>query len=131
MPKFIATHVPSDLDEFTTAYLECAEWTDMNSDNPDAERATGFDPSFIAESVKDCTDFQEAQADKLIRYTEATGRDMSSAGHDFWLTRNGHGTGFWDRGKDPVLRELTDAAECYGSAYAEFICDEPEDESDD
>lgn len=20
----------------------------------------------------------------------------SQAGHDFWLTRNGHGTGFWD-----------------------------------
>mgnify|MGYP000679953472 FL=1 len=21
----------------------------------------------------------------------------AQAGHDFWLTRNGHGTGFWDR----------------------------------
>ena len=21
------------------------------------------------------------------------------AGHDFWLTRNGHGTGFWDAGR--------------------------------
>ena len=24
--------------------------------------------------------------------------DASQASHDFWLTRNGHSTGFWDRG---------------------------------
>ena len=25
------------------------------------------------------------------------GYNLSQLGHDFWLTRNGHGTGFWDR----------------------------------
>ena len=28
------------------------------------------------------------------------GDTLSHAGHDFYLTRNGHGTGFWDRDED-------------------------------
>ena len=37
------------------------------------------------------------------------------AGHDFWLTRNGHGAGFWD-GDYPESEEtiLTDAARTFG-----------------
>lgn len=42
----------------------------------------------------------EHDCKKFIRlagtYLFATG-EYSQAGHDFWLTRNGHGTGFWDR----------------------------------
>ena len=26
-----------------------------------------------------------------------TGEDETQVAHDFWLTRNGHGAGFWDR----------------------------------
>ena len=36
--------------------------------------------------------------------------------HDFWLTRNGHGVGFWDRGLGKLGDLLTDAAKTYGSA---------------
>ena len=35
-------------------------------------------------------------------------------GHDFALTRNGHGTGFWDRGYGVVGGRLTEAAQAYG-----------------
>lgn len=34
-------------------------------------------------------------------------------GHDFWLTRNGHGTGFWDRGLGNVGDALTEVAESF------------------
>jgi hypothetical protein len=27
---------------------------------------------------------------------ERTGQDVEKIAHDFWLTRNGHGAGFWD-----------------------------------
>lgn len=37
------------------------------------------------------------------------------AGHDFWLTRNGHGAGFWDRGMGKLGDRLADAARAYGS----------------
>ena len=36
--------------------------------------------------------------------------------HDFWLTRNKHGAGFWDGDWAPeVGKRLTDAAHAYGS----------------
>jgi hypothetical protein len=39
------------------------------------------------------------------------------AGHDFWLTRCGHGSGFWDGDwKEPAASKLTDAAHAYGNA---------------
>lgn len=37
------------------------------------------------------------------------------AGHDFWLTRCGHGAGFWDRGLGDIGCKLTEAASVYGS----------------
>lgn len=36
-------------------------------------------------------------------------------GHDFWLTRNRRGAGFWDRGLGELGDELTDAAKTFGS----------------
>ena len=44
--------------------------------------------------------------------------DSSQAGHDFLLTRNGHGAGFWDRGIGAWGTTLTDIAKTFGSTYA-------------
>ena len=39
----------------------------------------------------------------------------AAAGHDFWLTRNGHGCGFWDRDLPGTLgEELSKLAEAAG-----------------
>lgn len=38
------------------------------------------------------------------------------AGHDFWLTRNGHGAGFWDRGLGDVGVTLSAACRPYGES---------------
>ena len=38
------------------------------------------------------------------------------AGHDFWLTRNGHGCGFWDGDWPELIGEkLTEASKDFGS----------------
>lgn len=39
-------------------------------------------------------------------------------GHDFTLTRNGHGAGFWDRGLGERGQRLTAACEPFGPAHA-------------
>jgi hypothetical protein len=36
------------------------------------------------------------------------------AGHDFWLTRNRHGAGFWDRGHGAEGADLTQHAKSFG-----------------
>ena len=38
----------------------------------------------------------------------------SQFGHDFWLTRNGHGAGFWDRGLGEFGDILTKWASTFG-----------------
>jgi hypothetical protein len=45
------------------------------------------------------------------------GMTPDMVGHDFWLTRNGHGAGFWDRGLGERGQWLTDMAKPFGSAY--------------
>lgn len=85
-----------ELDSFTLAYIEAALWS--STDNADDSGGKPLDanysiddlaPECLAEMVKDCADFQ-ASFGAFI--TDDPGR----AGHDFWLTRNGHGAGFWD-----------------------------------
>lgn len=45
-------------------------------------------------------------------------RDLEQAGHDFILTRNHHGAGFWDRGYGDAGDELTRLAHTMGECYA-------------
>lgn len=75
------------LDEFTKAYLEAAYFFDKDEDWDGSEN---FSDDFIARAISDCYDFQATNKDPLGDYAE------TSTGHDFWLTRNHHGAGFWD-----------------------------------
>lgn len=99
------------LPRFETAYLECALWASIGDDG---ESLDGFytpddlDPASLARIRQDCEGFIEAQRE-LLR-----GLEPEQCGHDFWLTRNGHGAGFWDRGLGLVGRMLTDACKPYG-----------------
>jgi hypothetical protein len=107
------------MDAFLRGYLECALWS--TNDNSDPETGgdpldenysvADFAPEALASAKADCEAFQEANAADL----EATGADDDQNGHDFWLTRNGHGAGFWDRGYGDVGERLTKAAKVYGS----------------
>jgi hypothetical protein len=57
-------------------------------------------------------------ADLVIYLAEFS---ANGAGHDFWLTRNGHGAGFWDRNYNPsplyyACQNLSGAAKAWGEA---------------
>lgn len=80
---------------FINQYLITALWSscDENGDSLD----DNFDASFIdlysiKESIKDCLEFIKLAEDENLLDDVS----YSTAGHDFWLTRNGHGVGFWD-----------------------------------
>lgn len=111
MPEFSLT--PSDLpDAFTKAYLETMEWADCSEDMLGSSWE-GFSAELIREAQRDCADFQTINAEVLSRAYE-TGYMEEQAGVDFWLTRNGHGTGFWDRGLGDRGDYLAGAADAYG-----------------
>lgn len=87
-----------DLDCFTQGYIDAAMWTECNSDNPELENAdfTDIHPDCVADIIKDCEAWQKEHV-KLLDKACERGYDAAQAGHDYWLTRNGHGVGFWDR----------------------------------
>lgn len=98
-------------DAFTRDYFNAMEWTDCTSDNPELRDADGFSDALVKSSEQACTDFQEANAEDLAAYQEAIGY---TGGVDFWLTRNGHGAGFWDRGLNNLGDRLSAASKVYG-----------------
>ena len=68
---------------------------------------------------KDCEKFIAENETALGDYEEKIGRnweysESEEAGHDFWLTRNGHGAGFWDRGIGETGDTLTEASTGFG-----------------
>ena len=83
------------------AYEECALWSSTDDsceplDSSDHEVSSEATATFKA----DCRAFLE-NAESLID------GDFRQAGHDFWLTRNGHGAGFWDGDwPEPAATEL-------------------------
>ena len=105
------------LDEFTQGYLECALWssTDQTRDDggdplDDNYSPEDIAPASLARMVADCAQFQAENE------TDLSAGDDGRAGHDFWLTRNGHGAGFWDGDwPEEIGERLTRACKAYGS----------------
>jgi hypothetical protein len=99
--------------KFTLAYLECALWSSTDDEGNECldenHEINDIAGPTLARMIEDCVAFQEAESDDLEEI------DPSQAGHDFWLTRNRHGAGFWDRGLGEIGKRLTDAAHAYGS----------------
>lgn len=111
------------LDTFTRAYIECALWsshtvppgTDCEESLDENHTIEDIAPETLAAMIADCKAFQERN-DTLIHrafYKSQTRYTAENAGHDFWLTRCGHGAGFWDRGLDQIGDDLTAVCEAY------------------
>lgn len=98
------------VEEMVTHYLTCAVWADLEEGTEhdlDSSDLSCWTARSIAEAYIDCADFaRRTWADLAII-------DAEQAGHDFYLTTRGHGTGFWDRGLGEVGERLTEA--CKGS----------------
>lgn len=88
-----------DINAILNAYLVCALWAsrDENDENfDDNYNVTDFTENFINKSITDIKHFLKLVDDTNL--TESLEQwDDEQIGHDLWLTRNGHGTGFWDR----------------------------------
>lgn len=105
-------------DAFTKAYMIAALWS--SNDESDASGGAPIEDNYtlsdIAEAAwnkmcDDCFKFQDQH--KLL--LEKSGLTDEQGGHGFWLTRNRHGTGFWDLGLPDDLGEaLTEAAHAFG-----------------
>lgn len=101
------------LEKTFEAYVTCALWSSNDdNDNPldDYMSIDDLSAATAAQMLEDCKYFLDANEEWL----NESGLSASQIGHDFWLTRNRHGTGFWDRGLGKVGDSLTDAARACG-----------------
>ena len=84
------------MDKFLEAYIAAALWSSTDELTPDGgdflDENYGPDdlaPETLAKMQADCDKFQAENVQDI------DGRE-EQAGHDFWLSRCGHGCGYWD-----------------------------------
>ncbi len=98
------------------SYLESALWTGTDNMGALLDRRFSlcdFSPRAVLQASADCEAFAAncASAGDLL-----AGMDPEEAGYDFWLTRNGHGAGFWDRGLGERGDRLSDVCRAMGES---------------
>lgn len=125
MPKRKHSHTRKHFDDFVDGYVTAALWS--SNDESDESGGEPLDsnysrsdiaPSSMKAMKRDCAKFFKQNRSDLDEYAEHKEYDPSQgsvwdyAGHDFWLSANGHGAGFFDRFEVPKdLRDrLQDAA---------------------
>ena len=106
------------MDEFTASYLESALWSSTDDDGTplDDERYCDAElaPETIAQFKSECARFRAINTALLDQATEHQSETRQA--HDFWLTRNGHGAGFWDGDYPEELGDaLTVASKAFGT----------------
>jgi len=106
--------------EVIAAYFEAVCFTDFGEDGQ-PEHGAEFSEDAKTQAAQECADFLTVCAnfgllDEYIR----KGGNAEQLGHDFWLTRNRHGVGFWDRGLGGLGERLTEHAHKFRevTAYA-------------
>ena len=103
---------------FKTAYVDCALWS--STDNADESGGEPLDKNYDVRDIDDASlSVMGEDCDDFVAFCEREGIDLSVGddeqnGHDFWLTRNHHGAGFWDHGYANG-DALTKAAHSFGS----------------
>ncbi len=115
------------METFLDAYITAALWSSTDGEDSDYEYLDeGYSkedlaPGLLELMTKECQEFQDKGADLLAQayaipeYDHHESNPIAMSGHDFWLTRNGHGVGFWDRGLPEKLGDdLTDLAKSFG-----------------
>jgi hypothetical protein len=105
------------LETITRHYLVCALWSSMDDDTPMDETCSIDDvsPDVWKQAREDVGGFVALLEREGVQWSDAMSPE--SFGHDFWLTRNGHGVGFWDRGLGELGDTLTTWASSYGTVY--------------
>lgn len=119
---------PIEADEFIDGYLQAAAFLGVADGTGSPVSVDQLPEDFVAQARKDCLAFL---ADNLaiVREhcdqtggwrgpTDSCGNDRYSAtecaGHDFYYSRNGHGTGFLDRDTGAIGERLTASANAFG-----------------
>lgn len=112
-----------DVDEVLKHYMVAALWSSNDSDNEDQP----FDRDYSTFDIDPATvESMKMDVVKFLTENKAALKESELSddqiGHDFWLSRNGHGAGFFDHSLDPdIEKKLMNAAKAFKECnlYAE------------
>lgn len=124
------TYLEDHEDEIVRQFVQSSVWTghmsDGEGDMAELDEYVEWDwlvdtddfPGIRDEMAATVHDFlgyvsQELSTRELRTYVDHVGGGAGQIGHDFALTRAGHGAGFWDRGAGEIGDVLTDIAEMF------------------
>ena len=103
----------TDLETFTAAVIAAFYFTETG-DEGQPDQDADLSPETRADLEADCRSFWH-RFGCYVTNVEVDNPGVEQAGHDFWLTRNGHGAGFWDGDwPEPYGEMLTKASKNYG-----------------
>ena len=90
-----------NIDEILNSYIETAIWAEESNENDlKGKTINDFNEESVANSKIEIYNFikkaQQEAPDELSTY------DSKALGHNLWLSRNGHGAGFFDDNNDKL-----------------------------
>lgn len=123
MPQYEGTAYQITDDTALASYLDTACWSSRAWDEHGndrgielyAHRLTRAARATLASDLADFLGCPEVE-EKLIECEKRYGYTPVQAAGDFWLSRNGHGAGFFDRGLGELGQSLHRDAKAWGSA---------------
>ena len=109
-------NIMDSLTEFEKDYVACMLFADLPKKHHLMFSFNDLAPCALAQCKEDCKAFQEKAGDLILD------SDLHP-GHDFWLTRMGHGAGFWDGNYKPKKRgeKLTKIAEEFNGELSPYV----------
>ena len=111
---------PINYDNALLEYIETALWSSPDTSESEEEYLDGkysiddIDKDTLESLAKELKEFINKYYSLVSK--EDKDKGISEFVHNFWLTRNGHGAGFWD-GDYKNGEALSSAAEKYGPLY--------------
>lgn len=121
-----------DTEEIMWQYIDTALWSSScngtaNHDECRGEdcdtslQSAGYTHSDLSDQAKreiraQIDDYVDLLCSMRVDLGQWIADHAGSFGHDFWLTRNGHGAGFWDRGYGELGDFLATWAKTFGEA---------------
>lgn len=106
------------------SYIEAVYFTDTGDSGQPPKDAT-LTNAFKEMAKVNCMSFLTKMW-RALSFNKLNDKEiLYRIGHDFWLTRNGHGSGFWDRpvdwyGTEKVRDTMDSLAQEYGEEYSDF-----------
>jgi hypothetical protein len=121
-----------NLRDFIRGYIGCLYWTeDFGEEKGNRKLSTESSiKCFIEckEFVNRAVGYAIKNSSMEVKYGLIPKGKFEQAGHDFYLNRNGHGTGFWDKPEiygEEICQVLDKLSKDFGEVYV-YISDDNE-----